>query len=243
VQVTAHRAFGEEYPENTVRAAREAAKTADAIEIDVRRCGTGELVASHWDNVEIVTDGRGDVSDLSAAELADLSVDGSECGIPLLTEVLEVIPPEVGLNLDVKGRGLVADLLAVLEGVENDAVVSSLHPDPLWRTGMLDESVPLAFNFDLRADANFLTAEAIGCEYANPHWSLCFLTGLVESAHEAGMAVHAWPVGSRRMARLLARRGVDGVITTKPLGLESERREEGVEGSRPLATNQKNGET
>ena len=217
VQITAHRGFGDEYPENTVRAAREAARVADAVEIDVRRCGTGELVASHWDNVELVTDGRGEVTDLSATDLADLRVADSDWGIPLLTEVLEVIPPDVGLNLDIKTTEVVADLLALLETVPNDVVVSSLHPDPLWRTRMLDESIPLAFNFDVRPGANFLTAEAIGCEYANLHWSLCFLTDLVERAHEAGMAVHAWPVATRPLAWALDRRGVDGIIATRPL--------------------------
>ncbi|WP_170977471.1 glycerophosphodiester phosphodiesterase [Halorussus salinisoli] len=217
MHVTAHRGFGDEYPENTVCAAREAAKVADAVEIDVRRCGTGELVVSHWESVEWVTDGEGDVADLSAGELADLGVDGSDYGIPLLSEVLEVIPPSVGINAEIKETGVVADLLAALEGVANDVVVSSLHPDPLWRTRMLDETVPLAFNFGVRPDANFLTAETIGCEYANPHWSLCFVTGLVESAHDAGMEVHAWPVGSRLLARVLERRGVDGVIATRPI--------------------------
>ncbi|WP_254267652.1 glycerophosphodiester phosphodiesterase [Halorussus aquaticus] len=215
--MTAHRGFGDRYPENTVRAAERASPSADAVEIDVRRCGSGELVASHWDNVELVTDGRGDVSELPASELASLSVDGSDWGIPLLTDVLGAIPPEVGVNLDLKERGIAADVVDLVQSVENDAVVSSLHPDPLWRTQLRDESIPLAFNFGVRPDANFLTAEAIDCEYANPHWSLCFVTDLVESAHEAGMEVYAWPVATRTLARALERRGVDGLILTRPL--------------------------
>ncbi|UPV74036.1 glycerophosphodiester phosphodiesterase [Halorussus limi] len=217
MQITAHRGFGDQHPENTVCAVRRASRFADAVEIDVQRCGTGELVVSHWNEVKLVTDGFGEVGDLSATELAALRVEGSDCGIPLLTEVLEVIPPAVDINVEVKETGLVADLLAALEGVENDVVVSSLHPDPLWRTRMLDESMPLAFNFDVRPDANFETATTLDCAYANPHWTLCLATDLVERAHEAGMEVHAWPVGSRSLAWALARRGVDGLITTKPL--------------------------
>ncbi|NEU57209.1 glycerophosphodiester phosphodiesterase [Halorussus sp. MSC15.2] len=217
MQITAHRGFGDRYPENTVCAAERASESADVIEIDVRRCGSGELVASHWDNVELVTDGRGDVDDLSASELASLRVDGSDWGIPLLTDVLAAIPSEVGVNLDLKERGIAADVVDIVYSVENDAVVSSFHLDPLWRTQLLDESIPLAFNFGVRPDANFLTAETIDCEYANPHWTLCFFTGLVESAHEAGMEVHAWPVATRPLARALERRGVDGLVLTRPL--------------------------
>ncbi|WP_435178003.1 glycerophosphodiester phosphodiesterase [Halorussus sp. AFM4] len=237
MQLTAHRGFGDEYPENTVRAAREASRFADAVEIDVRRCGTGELVASHWENVELVTDGRGDVTDLSASDLAGLRVDGSDFGVPLLSEVLEVVPPDVGLTLDVKSTEVVADLLALLETVPNDVVISSFDPDPLWRTRMLEESMPLAYNFGLRPDANFLTAETIGVEHANVHWALCFLTDIVERAHEAGMDVHAWPVATRPLAWALDRRGVDGIVATRPLGRSARR--ERVEAEPPTAATER----
>ncbi|UPW00082.1 glycerophosphodiester phosphodiesterase [Halorussus gelatinilyticus] len=217
MQITAHRGFGDQHPENTVCAARRASRFADAVEIDVQRCGTGELVVSHWNEVELVTDGHGEVGDLSATELADLHVEDSDCGIPLLTEVLAAVPSDVDLNIEIKETGVVADLLAALEGVENDVVISSLHPDPLWRTRMLDEEMPLAFNFDVRPEANFETAATLDCEYANPHWTLCFATDVVERAHDAGMEVHAWPVGSQALAWALVRRGVDGLILTKPL--------------------------
>ena len=217
MQVTAHRGFGERYPENTVTAARRAANFADAVEIDVRRCGSGELVVSHWDHVGFVSDRRGDVDDLSAAELATVGVDGSDYGVPRLPDVLDAVPASVDVVVELKEHGIAADVLAAVREVENDVVVSSLHPNPLWRVQMLDESIPLAFNFDVRPDANFDTAAALDCEYVNPHWTLCLATDVVERAHDAGMDVHAWPVGSRTLAWALIRRGVDGLIATKPL--------------------------
>lgn len=217
MQTTAHRAFGDQHPENTVCAAREAASFADAVEIDVRRCGSGELVASHWDRVGFVTDEEGEVDDFSASELASLDVEGSGCGVPLLTDVLAAIPPSVGVNLDLKERGVAADVVDATQEVNNEVVVSSFHPDPLWRTRTLDESIPLALTFDVRPDANFDTAAALDCEYANPHWTLCLTTDVVERAHDAGMEVHAWPVSSRTLAWALTRTGVDGLILTRPL--------------------------
>ncbi|MFC4549123.1 MULTISPECIES: glycerophosphodiester phosphodiesterase [Halorussus] len=217
LHVTAHRSFGERYPENTVCAAWEASDHADAVEVDVRRCGSGELVASHWDHVGFVTDGEGDIDELSAAELAALDVGDSSYGIPPVTDVLDAIPPEVGVVLDLKERGVAADVVNLARRVPNDTVVASFHPDPLWRTRMFDESIPVAYNFDLRPDSNFETAAALDCEYAFPHWTLCLATDVVERAHDAGMAVHAWPVGSRMLARALSRGGVDGVVATEPL--------------------------
>lgn len=217
MQTTAHRAFGDQYPENTVCAAREAVSFADAVEIDVRRCGSGELVASHWDHVDFVTDGEGAVDELSAAELASLGVAGSGCGVPLLTDVLSVIPPSVDVNLDLKERGLATDVMDAARSVDNDVVVSSFHPDPLWRIRTLDESISLALNFDVRPDANFETAKALDCEYAVPHWTLCLATDVVERAHDAGMTVRAWPVSSRMLAWALERADVDGLLSTRPL--------------------------
>lgn len=215
MQVTAHRAFGDQYPENTVCAAHEAARFADAVEVDVRRSGSGELVASHWDHVGLVTDGEGEVDQLPSAELASLDVEGSDCGIPRLAEVLDAVPPDVGVQLDLKERGVAADAVEAARRVDNDVVVSSLHPDPLWRTRMVDESLPLAFNFDVRPDANFDTALALDCEAVVPHWTLCLATDVVERAHAAGMEVHAWPVASRTLAWALVRAGVDGLVMTR----------------------------
>jgi len=47
MQVIGHRGCADVYPENTVRAVTRAANFLDAVEVDVRRCGSGELVVFH----------------------------------------------------------------------------------------------------------------------------------------------------------------------------------------------------
>jgi len=86
----AHRGFAGEYAENTVGAVASAADIADWVEVDVRRCGTGELVVVHDETVDRVTDSTGEVAELSQAELAQLNVLRKRWGIPTLAEVLEV---------------------------------------------------------------------------------------------------------------------------------------------------------
>lgn len=39
---------------------------------------------------------------------------------------------------------------------------------------------------------------------------------MIDRAHGRGIAVHAWPVGSRLVAEALRQRGVDGIIATTP---------------------------
>ena len=55
MRLIAHRGFAETFPENTVLAVREAARWADAIEVDVRRCGSGEIVCLHDATVDRVS--------------------------------------------------------------------------------------------------------------------------------------------------------------------------------------------
>ena len=43
----AHRGFADDYPENTPLAFRKASERADAVEMDVQRCGSSELVVFH----------------------------------------------------------------------------------------------------------------------------------------------------------------------------------------------------
>ena len=216
--VTAHRGFGERYPENTVGAVKRAAEDADAVEIDVRRCGSGELVVIHYDHVEPITDGHGDVDELSISELAALSVDGSNEGVPQLDAALKALPPDTDVNIELKELGLAADVLEAIDAVENDVLISALdvHVHALWEVQTLDESVPLACNLSARPKEDVEVAELIGCKEVNPVWATALVTDVIDRIHERNMDVHAWPVGSRLVAEALRRRGVNGLIARAP---------------------------
>lgn len=216
VQVTAHRGFGDRHPENTVAAARAAARRSDVVEVDVRRSGSGDLVASHFGRLRWVTDATGRIAERSTDALARLNVQGSSWGIPRLDEVLAVVPGHVGIELDLKTDGLAADALAAAATVDNRVVVSAFDAEILRAVRAVDPSVPRAYDVDVRLDENLATAHRLGCERVNVHWAVCLATDVVDRARTRGLAVHAWPVGSRIVAWALGRRGVDGVIATTP---------------------------
>jgi glycerophosphoryl diester phosphodiesterase len=217
---TAHRGFDDYYPENTRSGIGNAARTdgVDAVEFDVRRCGSGELVVIHHDHVGAVSESHGDVDELSASELASISVEGSGEGVPELEEVLDVVPPAVGMNVELKEIGLAEEVLEAVSEIENDVLISALDANvhALWETCLAETSVPLACNFSVRPKEDLEIADLIGCSYANPNWAMCLVTDVIDRAHERGMAVHAWPVGSRIVAEALRRRGVDGIIASTP---------------------------
>lgn len=216
MRVIAHRGFGDRYPQNTARAVREAAKYADAVEIDVRRSGSGELVASHFERLYWVTDAVGQVDDRPADALQSLGVGDSSYGIPRLERVLDAVPSDVAVELDLKQPGLAADVLAATERVPNETVLTSFYSDTLWESRSMDDSVELAYNCDVRLNRNLHTARLLDCSRVNVHWALCLGTDVVERAHEQGREIYAWPVGSRVVASALGAAGVDGLIASHP---------------------------
>ena len=211
MRLIAHRGFATEHPENTLGAVRLAAERADAVEVDARRCGSGEVVVIHDETVDRTTDGSGRVDEHGREELAALSVYGSEEGVPTLAEVGSALPEWVGLVLELKETGLAADALEAVSGLD-DVVVSSFLPDALAECRDVDADVPLALN--ALESGGVAEARELDCAAVHPHHGLCS-PDYVDRAHDAGLAVNAWTVDDRETARGLAEVGVDGVIADR----------------------------
>lgn len=215
VDVIAHRGFADERPENTLEAVRYAASRADGIEVDVRRCGSGELVCVHDETLERLTDGAvtDRVGRLDWETLQGVSIGSSDARVPRLAEVLEAAPPDVQLNIELKERGLAPDLLGLLEEFDGTALVSSFDPTALWQVQSLTDSVPLAYIFSDEPDRGLETAADLECAAVHPSTGLCHETDIVDRAHEHGFAVNAWTVDSGLETAWLAIAGVDGVFS------------------------------
>ena len=132
VLVVAHRACHEPAPhsgmpttnpENSVTGiARCIALGVDMAEVDVRRTRDGYLVLMHDETVDRTTDGHGEVSDLTLAQIKGLRLRQNEGAagsvltdqhVPTLAEALDTASGKVLLNLDVQA-GLYADVVAAV---------------------------------------------------------------------------------------------------------------------------------
>lgn len=102
--VCAHRGNGGGMPENTTLAWPNAIRLgAQMVELDVKRCRTGELVILHDETVDRTTDGRGRACDMTFAELRALDA-GCRKGaripgcppvkIPTFEEAIDSIPAD-----------------------------------------------------------------------------------------------------------------------------------------------------
>lgn len=207
----AHRGFAGVNPENTVAAVERAVATgADGVEVDVRRCGSGELVVHHDETVDRSTDGSGLVAGHSASELARLSVGGSDAGVPTFEAVVAAVPDDVLLHAEVKERGIASEVESSVREGGCEAVISSFEAEPLTEV----ETLPTAL---IRSDVAGVVERAtdLGCSMLHPNVDACD-SALVERAHEAGLDVNAWTVADATETVRLREAGADGVITDLP---------------------------
>lgn len=215
MRVIAHRGFAAEHPENTLAAFRAASASADAVEFDVRQCGSGDLVVIHDATVDRVTDATGSVSSFAASELGALDVVESGEGVPTLRDALDAVPPDVGVNAEVKEDGVAADAASALAAAPHDVLVSSFSADALAGVRDAEPGVPVALLFRGDSGGNLQRALGLDCAAVHPRADLCLDADIVAAAHDAGMDVNAWTVADRETAVTLRQVGVDGVIADR----------------------------
>ncbi len=135
--VVAHRGASKQAPENTMEAFRlGVAAGADAIELDVHLTVDGQLAVIHDDTLDRTTDRTGAIVERTMDEIREADAGatfvrpddsgfpfaGRGLTIPTLPEVLEWLPDDVGLVIEIKARGA-AD--AVVAAVRDHSVRSS----------------------------------------------------------------------------------------------------------------------
>jgi glycerophosphoryl diester phosphodiesterase len=114
--VIAHRGVPVRAPENTLASFRLALEDgADVVETDLRLTRDGAIVCLHDATLDRTTDRTGPVSEMDVAEVRTAVVIASEHGhfvadepaggVPTLEDVLGLVPPDVGLALELKDPG------------------------------------------------------------------------------------------------------------------------------------------
>lgn len=212
MRIIGHRGCPVHGPENTVCAVETAVPHVDLVEIDVQRCGSGELVVFHDEELGRLTGADGTVRETNWESLRDLRVDGSDERIPLLSELLDAVPARVGVNVELKHAGIAAEVVRELSSRTNEFVVSSFDADALREVAERSD-LPLALLFHEDWESGLETAARLDCAYVHPLYTLLLEgEGRVAEAHAGGFGVNAWTVPTREDVAGLRARGVDGVI-------------------------------
>lgn len=224
MEVVAHRGYGDRYPENTVLAARRAAETAEWLEIDVRRCRSGELVVFHDATLDRLTGASGYVTGIDWSDLRDLEVLDSGEGVPLLAELLDAVPADTGVLIELKQRGVGREVAEIAGGRENPIGICSFELRSLQEVRNAGSELPLAYIMDdpiygPDPGLGVEVAALIGSRYLHPSPPFC-TPGFVDAAHERGIEVHAGTLASATHSpddvERLRERGVDRIVVDDP---------------------------
>jgi glycerophosphoryl diester phosphodiesterase len=161
--VVAHRGAPAQAPENTMEAYRLAVEAgADAIELDVHISQDGQLAVIHDETVDRTTDGAGSVVGFSMDELRRFDAgarftdsDGSTpfagkgLQIPALAEVIDWLPGDVGLVIEIKARASVPGVVEALRGTpvrdQGRASVISFDEASIDEAHTLDPDLPTGY--------------------------------------------------------------------------------------------------
>lgn len=216
MEIIGHRGCAEQVPENTLLAIREAARRLPAVEIDVRRCGSGELVVFHDATLERVTDAEGRVSETPLSELRELSVCDSGEPIPSLEAALQTVPDGVTVQLELKEPDIAVDTLELATAAGSDVRVSSFLPEAIEELETSHVDVPNGLLFKQGPRTNLSRAVELDCTHVFPHYELCIETDVVSAARKHGLDVVAWKA-ARTVddVRALREAGVDGVTADR----------------------------
>src|SRR5690606_30901641 len=123
VMVVAHRACWRDAPENSLPAINACIQMGvDMIEIGVHFTADGQLIIMHDDTVDRTTNGSGQISDLTLAQIKELflkeELGGPDAALtehkaPTLAEAMAAVRGNILVNLDAKGQTLLQSLAAV----------------------------------------------------------------------------------------------------------------------------------
>ncbi|HEX6988149.1 MAG TPA: glycerophosphodiester phosphodiesterase [Bacillota bacterium] len=244
VMVIAHRGASGHAPENTLPAFQLALDMgAHALELDVTLTADGEVVLMHDPTVDRTTDGTGDITTLTLAEVKALDAgydftarDGSHpfrgqgIEVPTLSEVLTAFP-DASVLLDVKTEGGLPLADRVVEVIraydaEDRVMIGAFDGDIMRRireqlpgvtTSLAEDEGILFFALQVPGLHRWYRAPAPALQVPEYSGRIHVLTPrFVAAAHDLGMKVHVWTVNEADDIARFVDMGVDGLITDYP---------------------------
>ena len=208
-QIYAHRGASGAAPENTLEAFDLAARMgAQGVELDVHLTRDGELVVTHDETVERVSDGQGWVKDLTLKELKALHFNRTKLGINIELKNSCVNYP------DLEKR--VIELAAREFNLER-VIFSSFNHYSMLKVKQMDPGLICGLLYDATLVRPWAYANALGMDALHPMYTeLLIPGGECAAAHQAGVRVHTWTVNEEEDIRNVLLEGADIVITNYP---------------------------
>jgi glycerophosphoryl diester phosphodiesterase len=236
----AHRGGAGDHPENTMAAFRAAVALGYRhLETDVHLTRDGAVVAFHDEVLERVTDRRGRIAEVTAAEIAAADAGhwftrdggatfphrGRGVRIPLLCEIIEEWPAAL-LNIDTKSDAVVEPLVTLLRRMDalDRVCVGSFSDERLQRvralageavcTSMGPRAIACARVCSLAGRIPRLGARCIQIPVRQGRVRMADPV-MVRAAHRSGLPVHIWTIDDAAEMERLLDLGVDGIMSDR----------------------------
>jgi glycerophosphoryl diester phosphodiesterase len=250
--VIAHRGFADTYPENTVAAFEQSVqggsddaadrRGADWIELDVFPTCDGEIAVFHDTELGDLTDTDGVLYETPASEVFAAEVLESGQTVPSLTEAMEAIPSNVGVNVDIKEGspdvefGRVDDpeaereewewletVIDVATDYDNELLLSTFWEGALAAVRDIDPDVPAAYLLSDSIQEGLDVTDEYDTEGVNPPLDMIYGTpffddeayeeiDVVAEAHARDLPVNVWTINTWYEVEQLIEAGVDGLF-------------------------------
>jgi len=218
----AHRGAKGYEPENTLKSFQKALDLkADGIELDVHLSSDGHIIVIHDETIDRTTNGKGLVNTFSLSELKAFLIDG-EYQIPTLNEVFDLVDKKCLINIELKGLGTAAKVVALIEEYiaeknwnYEDFIVSSFDWDLLQETSNLNSNILIGVLTEEDLAKALAFAEVIKARAINPDYQLLNAEN-VKQIQEKGLLVLPWTVDEEEDIQKIKSYNVDGIISDFP---------------------------
>ena len=156
----AHRglhSLSEGFPENSMGSIERALSKGYGIEIDVQMSFDRQAIVFHDYELDRLTAEKGLICNKKAEQLVDIKLLGSQTGIPLLTDVLELVSGRQALLIEIKdqdgrlGRNvgeLEREVARLLETYDGPVAIMSFHPNSVYAYRFFDGKPPVGLVTD-----------------------------------------------------------------------------------------------
>lgn len=224
ILVVGHRGAMGHALENTIESVKKAIElNVDGIEIDVFKSKTGELVVYHDPFLSRLSNSNAFIEQISLDSIKKIKLLGGQ-SIPTLNEVIEIIPENIFLNIELKGENTAIETNKVIIEYINRSnftpssfIVSSFRWDELLEFRNTNKDVPIAILVDslYKIDIAIKLAKEINAFAINPNNE--FLTKeIVKKVQSFNIKVYPYTINDLSSIKRMKSMGVDAIITDFP---------------------------
>lgn len=226
-EIYAHRGNSYTAPENTLAALRSAIEErADGAEIDIQMTKDGEIVLMHDSSLKRTAGINAQIAQLDYSQLVGIDV-GSWFSpafkgekIPTLREALELCKGELTLMIEVKkgvyddydiARSVVKNVEEM--GMDQDVIVASFDLNILKKVKELNNTIStcliLRFAYGNIEEIEYVDIFSLESRFVQK--------GVINSIRKGGKALAVWTVNENKQIANLRDRGIDLIITDRPV--------------------------